>query len=197
MENLSLAYQLVIQNTNGLSVSDTGVLPCHSFTKQFAQIIFNMPPFSCSTFSPIPVTNTTGVSVTSAGSFTSARMSLRTDAGTTTSTYGIQVGGGTNAESINDTSLQTQIVHGTSAGQLQYGSMTYGAPSTTATTTTFRCTRVFTNASGFSVSVEEIGLTSLSLNQSNTFLLIRDLTGTVAVGTGQQLTVNYDFTTTI
>jgi hypothetical protein len=73
--------------------------------------------------------------------------------------------------------------------------MTYGAPSTTATTTTFRLTRVFTNGSGGTVTVQEIGL--VSGNGTNNYLWVRDLTGAVTVTNGQQLTVNYDFTTTI
>lgn len=192
MKNVEIYYQLIVREASGLFVADTGIRPAHSFTKQFAQLIFNIGPFGLSRFSPATVTNTSAASVTS-----STNMSLRTDAGTTTSTYGIQVGSSTAAESINDTALGTQIAHGTSAGQLQYGSMTYGAPSTTATTTTFRFTRVFTNGSGGTVTVQEIGLVSRQTSAGNSFLLVRDLTGAVAVNNGQQLTVNYDFTTTI
>ena len=190
MVNLSISKQLIVRDGAGQVLYDTGCIPCHSFAKQFAQLIFNIAPFGCSRFTPTTVTSTVGSSVTA-----STSMALRTDASATTSTYGIQVGTGTAAESINDTAINTQIAHGTSAGQLQYGAVSYGAPSTTATTTTFRCTRVFTNGSGGTVTVQEITL--VSLTGSNGFLLIRDLTGAVAVTNGAQLTVNYDFTTTI
>lgn len=193
MKNLELFYRLHVRERNGISVFDSGVIPGHSFCKQFGQLMFNVG-FECGLTSPVAVTNTAGSSVTTLAGM---NRGLQTDAGTTTSTYGIQVGTGTSAESINDTALQTQIAHGTGAGQLQYGSMTFGAPSTTATTTTFRFTRVFTNGSGGTVTVQEIGLVSRDIINTNSFLWVRDLTGAVAVGNGSQLTVNYDFTTTI
>ena len=194
MKNVSIFYQVVVRHASRLTVFDSGLQPAHSFTIGFSKILFNVGLW-IGAESPVAVTSTSGVSVTNTfNSSATQQQSLRTDAGTTTSTYGIQVGTGTAAESINDTSLQTQISHGTSVGNLQYGAMTYGAPSTTATTTTFRCTRVFTNGSGGTVTVQEIGLVSRT---TNSILMIRDLTGAVAVTNGQQLTVNYDFTTTI
>lgn len=199
MKNLELFYQLIVRQSSGHVLVDTGLRSAHSFTKQFALWLFNTG-FWCSAFSPTAMTSVAGVNVTTTsgigdGSSSSSR-AIRTDAGASTSGYGIQVGTGTGAESINDTALGTQISHGTSAGNLQYGAMTYGAPSTTATTTTFRLTRVFTNGSGGTVTVQEIGLVCNG-NSTNRFLLIRDLTGAVAVTNGAQLTVNYDLTTTI
>ncbi len=191
MRNLELFFQLQIHES-GLLIADTGVKPGHSFLKQFSQLIYNTSPFGVSRFAPASVTNTAGTAISTTGG-----MSLRTDASTSVSTYGIMVGTGTTAESINDAALVTQIATGTSAGQLQYGSMTYGAPSTTATTTTFRFTRVFTNGSGGTVTVQEIGLASRDSANTKGFLWLRDLTGAVAVTNGQQLTVNYDFTTTV
>lgn len=190
MKNVELCYSWRVTES-GLVVADSGMVPAHSFTKQFAQLLFNLGMW-CSPWSPVTVTNVAGASVTDVND-----MSFRTDAGVTTSTYGILVGTGTGAESISDTALGTQVAHGTSAGNLQYGAMTFGAPSTTATTTTFRFTRVFTNGSGGTVTVQEIGLVSRNTTESNSFLLVRDLTGAVAVNNGQQLTVNYDYTTTI
>jgi hypothetical protein len=189
MKNLELFYQLAIHEPSGLLVAETSIRPSHSFVVGFAKLMFNIG-FGFGMGTPVAVTNTGGSSISTLSS-----MTLLTNAGTTVSTYGIQTGTGTGAESINDTSLGTQIAHGTSAGQLQYGSMTYGAPSTTATTTTFRLTRVFTNGSGGTVTVQEIGL--VSGNGTNNYLWVRDLTGAVTVTNGQQLTVNYDFTTTI
>lgn len=187
MKNLELYYQLQIHEADKL-VSDTGVLDAHSFTIGFAKLMFNIG-FQLSGASPAAITGVSGSSIT-----TYSSMSLLSNAGSGTSTYGIMVGSGTTAEGISDTALATKIAHGTSAGQLQYGAMTYGAPSTTSTTTTFRFTRVFTNASGNTVTVEEIGLV---FGSGSPILVARDLTGTITITNGQQLTVNYDFTTTI
>ena len=127
MRNVELYYQLQVHEPSGLLVADTGIRPGHSFCKQFAQLLYNVG-FDCGLGTPVAITNTLGASVT-----LSKSMDFDTTAGSTTTTYGIQAGTGTTAESINDTALVTLIAHGTSAGTLQYGSMTYGAPSTTAT----------------------------------------------------------------
>ena len=198
MRNLAPTYSLLVHEKNGFLLFDSGIIPCHSFTAQMAKLLFNVGPFACARFAPEATTDTDGDSITtSQTSSTNIQMGVRTDASSATSTYGIQVGTGTSAESISDTKLQTQISHGTSAGNLQYGTVTYGAPSTTATTTTFRITRVFTNGSGGTVTVQEIGLVCRGAISTANFLIIRDITGAVAVNNGQQLTVNYDFTTTI
>lgn len=189
MDNLSVFYQFMVHEPSGLLIKNSGIVPAHSFTRQFAQILFNSL-FELGAKNPVTVLDTAGASVTNA-----RLMGISTIATTSVTTYGIQVGTGTAAESISDNTLQTKINQGSSAGQLQYGSMTYAAPTTTATTTTFRFTRVFTNASGGTVTVQEIGLASTF--SAKFYLLVRDLTGAVAVNNGQQLTVNYDFTTTI
>src|SRR3990167_10982238 len=51
-----------------------------------------------------------------------------------TSTRGLVAGTGTNAVTITDSKLQTQIAHGTGAGQLDYGASTIALPSSTLTT---------------------------------------------------------------
>lgn len=194
MRNLEAFYQLQIREPSGLLVLNTGMRLAHSFTKGFLQTIFNVEAGGRGEDNHLTLTTTSGSSLTTYYSMTGSSGShgLLTSASATGDTYGIQVGTGTTAESINNTALATKISHGTSAGTLQYGAVTYGAPSTTATTTTFRTTRVFTNGSGGTVTVQEIGLVSVIL-----VLLLRDLTGAVAITNGQQLTVNYDFTTTI
>ena len=188
MQNVELFYSLSVTNPDGIISYNSNRRPAHSFLKQFLQLIFNL---YWSEETPTSITQISGAATT-----TLSDMTLDTTATTGQSGFGIQVGTGTGAESINDTALQTQIAHGTSAGELQYGTLTYAAPSTTATTTTFRFTRVFTNGSGGTVTVQGIGLASGD-NSTNNFLWIRDLTGEVAVADGQQLTVNYDLTTTI
>lgn len=187
MKNLELHYQLQIHEGKKL-VSDTGVLAAHSFTIGFAKLLYNIG-FQVGAAAPVAITGVSGSSITAYGN-----MSFRSDASAGTSTYGIMIGSGTTAEAVTDTALAVKIAHGTGSGQLQYGTVTYGAPSTTATTTTFRFTRVFTNGSGGTVTVEEIGLV---FGSGSPILGARDLTGTISITNGQQLTVNYDFTTTI
>jgi hypothetical protein len=110
-------------------------------------------------------------------------------------TVGIAVGTGVTAVDINDYDLATRIAHGVSAGELQYSAQAYTAPSSDATSTTLVLTRDFTNDSGGSITVNEIGL--FSRPSSYGTLIIRDVITPVAVGNGEKLTINYNIKTTI
>ena len=120
---------------------------------------------------------------------------VNTASGTTTE--GLVVGTGTNAVTLTDTALQTQIAHGTSAGQLQYGASVVNAPSSDSTSTTLILTRVFTNASGGTITITEIGIYASMTGLLGTFLfcIVRDL-ATIAMNDGDQLTLNYILKTT-
>lgn len=110
-------------------------------------------------------------------------------------TRGILVGTGTNVPTINDYTIQTLIPHGTGLGQLQYSAVTFGAPSSDATTSQFTVTRNFANGSGAQVTVYELTLVVQSYADSYVqyyHMLIRDMIpGGIAVPNGQTLTVNY------
>jgi len=100
------------------------------------------------------------------------------------STYGIQVGTGSTAVSEDDYQLATQIAHEAGAGQLYYQACTVTGP--TAITGGYReaIARQFDNSSGGSITVEEVGLAILfsdSTPTSHAGLILRDLTGSVAI----------------
>jgi len=115
---------------------------------------------------------------------------------------GILVGSGTTAESNTDFALATQIAHGTSAGQLQYGSTGFTAPTEAAGNVDWVITRAFTNGSGATVTVREIGCAGGEATNTPTTttgrLLVRDvLPSAVPVANGQVLTVQYTWRTTV
>lgn len=117
-----------------------------------------------------------------------------TTAAITIDTYGIQVGLGVVAPTINDYALGTKITHGVGLNQLQYSVHSYGAPASDATTSQFTITRNFANASGALVTPTEIGLVVRSYRPAIAYyvLAIRDVIGGgIAVPNGQTLTVNY------
>ena len=106
-------------------------------------------------------------------------------------TFGIQVGSGTTSPTPNDYILDNKINHGTGAGELRYGNVTVETVSVTDTNVSqFRVIRVFTNDSGGSVDVNEIGLVA---SFSGYYVLIaRDvLASTVTLADGETLTVRY------
>ena len=71
--------------------------------------------------------------------------------------YGIQVGTGTTAPTINDYVLETKIARddGTHpAGTMHYGAMTFGAPTSDGTTSHFTCTRDLANQTAGTITVK-------------------------------------------
>ena len=110
--------------------------------------------------------------------------------------YGIQVGTGTAANSTTTYALASQIPNGTGSGQLSYGSSgtSWSAGSTSATVV-----RAFSNSSGASVTVSEVGLVWES-NPSGpyNFIMIRDvLSSSVTIANGGNTTFQYTISITV
>jgi len=124
---------------------------------------------------------------------------LGANAGSGVTSYGIQVGTGTNAVSINDTALQTIIAHGTGTGQLQYGAVTFGATACDTAKCECTITRNFANASGGDITVYELGLVLAMVDGGvQKYLVARDVVSTgITVPNGQTLTVNYKIRATV
>jgi len=115
-------------------------------------------------------------------------------------TYGLRVGTGTTAVTPTDYELATRILHGSGAGQMIYGAQTYEAVEVIAMVSRFRISRVFTNNSGASITVREIGGAFSQRDSAGTqrfFLYIRDvLASPSTVPDGASLTVRYRFIVT-
>lgn len=71
---------------------------------------------------------------------------------------GIQVGTGVTAVALAQTKLVTLIAEGVGAGQLNYGATTINNPTTVGSTRQFIITRIVTNNSGASITIQEGGL---------------------------------------
>ena len=185
-KNLQVYYNYQISEDNKV-IKKSRRRKSHSYVigsiKAFAGFLGNVIAYT-----PIDTGGTSRSGYNSLGTY---------DAGSTNANYGIFIGSGTTAESINDYKLATKIGHGTTAGTMFYNACTVSAASATATDVTFRVTRTFTNQSGGTITVKEIGLVSQNTSTGYYFLHLRDLTGDIAVLNGQTLTLNYDFTTTL
>jgi hypothetical protein len=102
---------------------------------------------------------------------------------------GILVGTSDTPVSLAQYSLMGLIAHGTGAGQLSYGA-TNVEDLTTGTTYFFRIIRTFTNNSGATVTVKELGLFLKPLPQS--FMFARDVPASpINVPNGSTLTLRY------
>jgi len=113
--------------------------------------------------------------------------------------YGIQIGTGTTAPSITDTRLSQLITNGTGVGQMQYGGVNVTGPVTNTTNNTgyITITRTFTNNSGASITVSEVGLVAysgtLGLASNQYYLIIYDLLPTpITVPNGSSLSISYE-----
>jgi len=111
---------------------------------------------------------------------------------------GEQVGSGTSSPSASSPYLESLILNGTGSGQLSYGSSIVTSPSLSSNPGTMTVTKTFTNNSGGTVTVGEIGLaTHISLvstasSTMNAALIIHDVLPSVAnVPNGGTITVTY------
>lgn len=115
------------------------------------------------------------------------------------STYGIVLGTSDTAESFSSYAMGAQIAHGTSTGRMNYAAQTALASFTFTSGTkklTATHTRTFTNVSGATITVKEIGFIlrfGVGTNSDLKALIIRDLLASPAdVETGKTLTVTYN-----
>ena len=104
--------------------------------------------------------------------------------------YGPVVGTGNTAHSFDDYNLGTKIAHGTGTGQLSYGVTNFNNPQNSGNDRYFEVYRTFTNSSGASITVYEIGM--IMYNGSYYFLACRDvISGGIEIPNGQALTLTY------
>jgi hypothetical protein len=113
------------------------------------------------------------------------------NAGAGVDTYGILIGASDTPVSIGQYSLGTKITHGTGIGQMSYGTSTVEAL-TKDTTWFFRVIRTFTNNSGSTITVREIGLFIQLTYPNKQVMLARDvLASPINVPAGSTLTLRY------
>lgn len=110
--------------------------------------------------------------------------------------YGIQVGSNATAPVIGDVQLNTKIVNGVGANQLQYGACSIGAVITAAPNVSYNIGRAFTNSSGSGITVRETGI-SFHVDNGYNVLNIRDTPTAFTINNGSTSTVTYTITTTI
>lgn len=116
-------------------------------------------------------------------------------------TYGIVVGTGTAAVANDNYALESKCDHGTGANQFLYGSMGFTEPEVVAGNVDYVIERSFTNGSGSTITVNEVGIYAYMYDATGPniryFCIIRDLTGGIAVGAEEVLVVEYTVRTTV
>ena len=115
---------------------------------------------------------------------------------------GIVVGTGTNAVTVDDYKLQTQILHGITTGKLEYLSCAATNLVVTGATYSFDLERVFKNSSGGAIAVSEIGIYAYCWYYAypstySYFAMVRDIVSpaeSIADGTYMKITYTFQIT---
>jgi len=185
--------ELTVRDKDG-KVTEQRVLKSKSFVRQFLELLWVIA-YQISGTAPQSIRDTGN---TLRNVYSHAE-SFGCNAGAGITSFGPVVGtddGTLVPLNIDNYRLGNIILHDAApptAGQLQYGAVTFGAPASDATTSQFTITRNFANASGGAITVNEIGLYVIGYDGSNRyFMTIRDVIGGgIPVPNGQTLTVNY------
>jgi len=202
---LGLILELTVKDKDG-RVTDRRTMRGKSFLRQFLELLFIQMSGTYTYGSSYPyhqpvmyVKDINGYLRPVAASIYYHGDIFDADAGVGSTGYGIVAGAGTTPPNIDDYNLESMIGHGSGAGQMGYGAMTFGLPTSDPTTSHFTLTRDFSNSSGVTITVNEVGVrvkaNALKYNQNwdtAYFLIIRDvISGGINVPNGQTLTVNY------
>jgi hypothetical protein len=193
---LGAVLELIVRNKNG-EITQRQTMLSESFVKQFLQALWLSFTYVYGSHRSHPkaIKATDG----SDEYIQSYSTNWRCDAPVNNDTYGILVGTGITAPTVDDYAMETKIAHGVGAGQIQYSAVTFGAPASDGTTSHFTITRDFANGSGASITVTEVGLVVTLYTYAGTaryFLTIRDAVN-ITVPNGETLTVNYRIQATV
>ena len=178
---------VIVRDKNGKVIQRIRKRKCSSYVR--AIIDWIRSNFSAASTGFVDTGGTSRTSGASATIFSA-------NSGAAITTYGIRVGTGTNAVAISDYALQTPIAEGIGAGQLSHGATSVGSASTVDTSRQFTVARTFTNNSGASITVNEVGLICQELLNAWNFLFERSLL-TFSIANGASATVTYTLSVSV
>ena len=202
---VSAILELTVKDKGG-KVTDHRVMESKSFVRQFLELLYVQMQQYYWGGSSQPYRETVLYMTDKNGSkrpvfacYSYQDSIFNCDGGVGDTNIGIMVGTGITAPNIDDYALESQCGHGSGVGQFSHGAVTFGLPTSDATTSHFTITRDFSNNSGATITVNEVGLYVAALTvsyygsaQSAYFMIIRDvISGGVDVPIGQTLTINY------
>jgi len=194
--NIKVLYELEVKDKNGkLLTKQKGV------SKSLLANFMHWFRAKLGNFSDEPVVDTGGVSRTIlATSLQHSSGFGLMNAGDDDDDKGIMVGSGTVSVTPDDYQLASKISHGTTTGHLDYGPHTFEAVTVSDSVSSCRVSRTFTNLSGASVTVNELGIAIWmrdSADNGINVLILRDvLASPISVPDGATLTVRYTFQVT-
>jgi len=193
---IELKYRLTLKDKNGKVIKRTRWIKSKSFVIAFLKHIQ-------SALGEIDVTavDTGGVSGEISRPATGSYAFMAGTAGAGVDAVGLVVGTGTATPTNTDYALQTKISHGVGAGQLEYGAVSVGSAGVVGANVDLTVSRVFTNSSGATITVNEIGLyvrtRDVAAATYRDYCIIRDVVPAQDVAYLATLTVEYTLRTTV
>lgn len=198
---IKLYYRLIIKDKDGNIIRKTRQRKCKSFVIGFLQHIDMMLSALYGNDGPaITIKDTSNTNRTIRSSSFSTYYSMSSFAPDNNQYYGVVVGTGLTSPTNNNYALETQIAHGTGAGQLDYGAHSRTAAAVVGSNVDYIISRSFYNGSGGTIVINEIGLICYTKDSAGTerlFLLIRDVITPIAVYNTQTVTAQYTLRTTV
>lgn len=177
-----LLYKVIVKDKHGKVVAkQQGV--AHSFIRQHTDLKFAMLRYPTAN----NVKDTGGVNRSIVGGYSTLNCNAPADE----TDYGIRVGTGNTAVTIEDYQLETPIAQGVGAGQMDYLVNVINLPVVGALDSKFEVKRTVYNGSGASIIVKEIGI-YVQLDNNYEGCVARDVLGAdVTVSDGGSITVFY------
>ena len=187
-------YRILKHDPKGRLVSDTGLVPSHSYVIQFLELLE-----AFWTRTDKDATDVDGAESVLNDVSAAANGYGQCGAGIGDDTHGIVVG--TNAtttpEDNENYKLDTKIAEGVGEGQLGYQGVVFVVPVVDGANVDLDISRAFVNTSGGTITVKEIGIICKNTDDTKYHLLLRDVVSDEDVLDGYTLTVVYTLRTTV
>jgi len=196
MASFKTYWKAEVHNAEGKRIS-AKERACHSFTLQFLSLLEAFMRGQAGTVTAKDTLNSDESIPESPADLGGTIMLYAVD---DDDVYGTIVGTGSTAPTTTDYVMETPIAHGVGAGELDYNVQSFVAAAEVGANSDLQLVRTFTNSSGNSITVEEVGLYARSENDAGVtkyFLILRDVTGGVVVANGETLTVTFTLRTTV
>lgn len=169
----------------------------NSFVRAFIDILYaQMLSGATSSISGLDISNTSRTLKATGNSFA---MSDGVGGGAGDLNVGIIAGTGTSAVALADYKIGTVIAQGAGAGQLQYGAVGLGQPTTVGSTRKFTVTRTLTNGSGADINVTELALYAVCQDTGdvNRYFCIDRTLNSFTIGSTLNATITYTISVTV
>ena len=197
MAKIELLYRVLVHDKTGKVVKRTRWRKSKSFVLQFMMFVErNLHGNILATLDTGNVSRTVPSTASAGWTF----HAVTCNSGDNDDNFGIVIGTGVTPPENDDYALETQIAHGTGAGQLDYGAHNWTATAIVGANVDLVVSRSFYNGSGSTVTVNEIGIYVKSYSAATPyyFCVVRDvLAAGVDVLDTQTLTVQYTLRTTV